>query len=349
MSYFKSFLKQMSFLKEFPRRKSPLFDPKKTWSDTLKEISFYLVLIFLIRTFGFGLYQVPTGSMEPTLLVGERFFADKFTYLFRSPKKGEIISFNDPVFNYSNNRIKRLYEDYVWGPSNWTKRVIATPGQTVEGKIEDGKPVVYVDGVKLDEPYVNPYPLLGYYSMPYPEYVKHLDRYLLDMVQCGRLSMRNYESEKKKELQNFKDGSPSRTYDPAKSFENQPFYRFEQDRIIRNEDGELQLKEPHTALPTPDQRMRYRGHRDGENYWTGSDEFHVKLGSDQYWVMGDNRLGSHDCRFFGPINTHLIHGRIVFRIWSLDSEEGWWIFDLLRHPIDFWTRVRWSRCMQTVS
>ncbi len=321
----------------------------KTWEDTIKEVAFYLTLIFLIRTFGFGLYQVPTGSMEPTLLVGERFFADKFTYLFRSPRRGEIISFNDPVYNYSSNWLKRLYEDYVWGPANWTKRVIATPGQTVEGKIEDGKPVVYVDGVKLDEKYVNPYPLLGYYYMPYPAYLKKLDRELLYAVQCGQLSMREYEKTKQQYLEYFKEGSPSRTYDPSKSFENQPFYRFAPDRIIRNADGSLQLKEPYTPLAEPDSRLRQREHHEGENYWNGTDEFHVKLGSDEYWAMGDNRLGSHDCRFFGPIKKKLIHGRIVFRIWSLDSEEGWFIVDLLKHPIDFWTRVRWSRCMQTVS
>ena len=50
--------------------------------NSIKEIVTLLFVVFLIRTFGFGLYQVPTGSMETTMLVGERFFADKFTVLF---------------------------------------------------------------------------------------------------------------------------------------------------------------------------------------------------------------------------------------------------------------------------
>ena len=73
------------------------------------------------------------------------------------------------------------------------------------------------------------------------------------------------------------------------------------------------------------------------------DEFDVTLGENQFWMMGDNRLGSYDSRGFGPVESKMIHGKILFRIWSIDSNEGWWIFDLIKHPIDFWKRVRWSR------
>src|SRR5437016_14394289 len=73
-----------------------------------------LLLVFLIRTFGFGLYQVPTGSMETTMLVGERFFADKFTYLFSKPKRSNIIAFNDVLYPYSTNPIKLWFENYVY-------------------------------------------------------------------------------------------------------------------------------------------------------------------------------------------------------------------------------------------
>ena len=39
--------------------------------------------------------------------------------------------------------------------------------------------------------------------------------------------------------------------------------------------------------------------------------FSVKLGENQYWLMGDNRLNSGDSRLFGPIDGRLIHGRIL--------------------------------------
>src|SRR5947207_14960910 len=111
---------------------------QQTWLESITEFCFLLTIVFLIRTFGFGLYQVPTGSMETTMLVGERFFADKFTILFSKPKRGEIVSFNDPRFPYSKNSLIRLFQEYVgtWsGPINWTKRVIGTSGDIVKGVI----------------------------------------------------------------------------------------------------------------------------------------------------------------------------------------------------------------------
>src|SRR4030095_10404314 len=97
--------------------------------------------------------------METTMLVGERFFADKLSYNFRKPYHGEIIAFNDPEFTYAEGYFHNLFHRYVWGPSNWTKRVIGIPGDTIMGCIEDGKPVVYRNGEKLDEAYINKYPL----------------------------------------------------------------------------------------------------------------------------------------------------------------------------------------------
>ena len=64
--------------------------------------------------------------------------------------------------------------------------------------------------------------------------------------------------------------------------------------------------------------------------------------------MGDNRRGSFDSRGWGVLKGDLIHGRILFRLWSSDSDESWWILDLIKHPIDFWKRMRWSRCLNVV-
>src|SRR5947207_1819537 len=106
---------------------------QQSFFSSITEFAFLLLVVFLIRTFGFGLYQVPTGSMETTMLVGERFFADKFSYNFRKPRYGEIIAMNDPEFKYSSNAIMNLFQHYVWGPSNWTKRVIGVPGDVMRG------------------------------------------------------------------------------------------------------------------------------------------------------------------------------------------------------------------------
>lgn len=327
---------------------------------TLKELVILLLIVFLIRTFGFGLYQVPSGSMETTMLVGERFFADKFTILFSKPKNGDIISFNDPRFPYSSNSLVRLFQEYVGtfsGPINWTKRVIGIPGDRVQGIIEDGVPVVYLNDKKLDEPYVNKYPLLARWPED-PAVLKE------QMIQEGLAYIRRtgvhvvideLVTERMLYMREW------RSYDPQAAYDKQPFYRFVPDRVIHvpptwsekgvfvDTDGRL-LMLPHAPnqLGDPEKMSRQ-----GNSYWNGSDEFYVELGPNQYWLMGDNRRGSHDCRAFGPVNGGLIHGKIVFRIWSLDSTssswlDSWWIIDLIKHPIDFWSRLRWNRFFQVV-
>ncbi len=275
---------------------------KSTIAQYIETFVVVVPLAFVIRTYFYGLYQVPTGSMETTMLVGERFFADKFTVLFTPLKHGDIITFNDPTYAYSNNYFMELFQQYVWGPSNWTKRLIGLPGDHIQGKIEDGKPVVYRNGQKLDEPYVNKNPLIGVYAegkMP-PWY--------------------------------------TRSYDESKSFEDQPYYQMtaadvELAKKIMERYGIEWKRMPYT--PTID---------DNHNI----DEYDVHLGPDQVWAMGDNRKGSLDSRYWGPLATKLIHGKILIRLWSIDSNESWFIFDLLKHPIDFWKRVRWSRFFQFV-
>lgn len=275
--------------------------PNKSYLAQGIDVIMIVFVAFLIRTFGYGLYQVPTGSMETTLLVGERFFADKFTVLFRELKHGDIIAINDPTYHYSDHYITNLFQRYIYGPENWTKRIIGLPGDHIQGMIEDGKPVVYRNGSKLDESYVNKFPLIATYS------------------------------EKK--------GINIRSYDDAYSFEAQPYYRMNLTDVELAKKLLARYQEESFLAPYTPTFYKNRN----------IDEYDVYLGPDQIWAMGDNRKGSLDSRAFGPFAKHLVHGKIVFRIWSLDSYESWFIMDLLKHPIDFWTRVRWGRCLQFVS
>lgn len=278
---------------------------KSTFEQYLETIIIVVPIAFIIRTYFYGLYQVPTGSMETTMLVGERFFADKFTVLFRPINRGDIISFNNPNFEYSDNRLMYLWQKYVWGPDNWTKRVIGLPGEHVQGVMEDGKPVIYINGKKLDEPYINKYPLLGLYK---------------DDARCP------YEH---------------RSYDDHYSYHDQPFYRMDEYNVIKGRRILERCGLPVEYIPgTP---------AIDPNTGKNLDEYDIVLGDNEYWALGDNRLGSYDCRGWGPLPGEHIHGRIVFRFLSVDSAgQSWLLLDIIKHPIDFWTRVRWSRCMQFV-
>jgi len=316
---------------------------QQTWLESISEFCFLLLIVFLIRTFGFGLYQVPTGSMETTMLVGERFFADKLSYNFRQPRRGEIIAFNDPSFRYSPNALMKLFQKYVWGPSNWTKRVIGVPGDVIRGAVEDGKPVVYRNGEKLDESYINAYPLISVYRQELTDIYETIEDEIQKASRGYRIDKSRVEEYVEQRLEHEK---MHRSYDSTVAYDQQPFYDLQEDRIVRDKEGNVELRIPGTPLPLKNSKTAPDETR---NNWNGSDVYYIKLGADEYWCMGDNRLGSHDCRFFGPIKEEEIHGRIIFRIWSIDSDESWWIIDLIKHPINFWQRVRWSRFFQIMS
>lgn len=96
-------------------------------------IAVVLVCAWGIRTYVVEPFEVPSASMETTIMTGDRIFAEKVTYNFESPKAGDIVLFSDPE---TPARVL-------------VKRVIAVGGQTVD--LQDG--FVVVDGVKLSESY----------------------------------------------------------------------------------------------------------------------------------------------------------------------------------------------------
>jgi signal peptidase I len=112
----------------------------------LKEKNFagnaLLILFFiLLRGSVFGNYIVPTGSMNPTILEGDKFFSNKLSYGFKmpfsekyliswnTPERGEIIAFNYPL------------DESV----QFTKRVIGIPGD----KIAVNNKYIYINGEKV--------------------------------------------------------------------------------------------------------------------------------------------------------------------------------------------------------
>lgn len=261
----------------------------------VKQIAFILLVVFLIRTFFFGLYQVPTGSMETTMLVGERFFADKFTYLFSKPKHGHVISLNSPLYDYSDNKLKRLFEEYVWGPQNLTKRIIGVPGDLIEGKIEDGKPVIYRNGEKIEEPYLNKYPLIAVLKTEINQLTKNITDEAISLMSQNKLSPTQFEQFLNRK---FVQDILRKSYDPDKSYENQPFYRMKES-LIYKPNGEPILVYPDTIIE--DSKSGTQAPEANNAYWDGSDVFRVQLDQNQYWLMGDNRLNSGDSRMFGPL------------------------------------------------
>ena len=92
---------------------------KSTFGKALTRIDNALlavILVAVIQMFYIGNYVIPTGSMEPTILVKDRVFTNMVKYHFSSPKVGQIIAFKEPMTD------KVMY----------TKRIVGEPGTTLQ-------------------------------------------------------------------------------------------------------------------------------------------------------------------------------------------------------------------------
>ena len=96
----------------------------------IETIGTALILVVVIQRFYIGNFKIPTGSMIPTIEVGDRVFADMVSYKFTSPKRNSIIVFKEPIQD------KVLY----------TKRAMGLPGEII--KIEDD--ILYINGEKTN-------------------------------------------------------------------------------------------------------------------------------------------------------------------------------------------------------
>jgi len=98
------------------------------WVEYAKSFFPVILIVFFIRSFLVEPFKIPSGSMIPTLQVGDFILVNKFTYGIRLPiVNKKLVQINDPqrgdvmVFHYPENPSL----DYI-------KRVIALPGDTVE-------------------------------------------------------------------------------------------------------------------------------------------------------------------------------------------------------------------------
>jgi signal peptidase I len=99
--------------------------------ETLDACIFAAVLSLIIITFVVQAFYIPSGSMEPTLMVNDRILVAKFLYRFEPVARGDVI-----VFRYPLNPQR----DFV-------KRVIGLPGN--QAQLKEG--VVYIDGQRISE------------------------------------------------------------------------------------------------------------------------------------------------------------------------------------------------------
>jgi len=127
---------------------------RKHWRQSLAEFIdsaiIALALVFLvIRPFVIQSFYIPSGSMENTLLKGDRILVNKFIYHFEEPRPKDVVVFRAPPAASAE-------------PRDFIKRLVGVPGDHI--KIECG--VLYRNGVPQDEPYIKEPPIQDF---PTPE------------------------------------------------------------------------------------------------------------------------------------------------------------------------------------
>ena len=115
------------------------------------------ILVLLLRTYVFQLYIVEQQSMENTISPGSTVVVDKLSLFFDAPQRGDIIIFTPPASARAEAQLATTPNPLMgllFGQSEYIpfiKRVIGVPGDTVWVKNYGD---VYLNGLRLDEPYV---------------------------------------------------------------------------------------------------------------------------------------------------------------------------------------------------
>jgi signal peptidase I len=125
--------------------------------DWVVTLAGAVLIVLALKAWVVNPYKIPSSSMEPTFHCArpqpgcqagssDRVLANRFIYHFRDPKRGEIVVFKTtPEVRQKCN-----------AGGTFVKRIIGLPGNRVENRLVNGKDYVFVDGRKLDEPYIQP-------------------------------------------------------------------------------------------------------------------------------------------------------------------------------------------------
>ncbi len=130
------------------------------WGETLRTVVYAVIIALFVRTFAYEPFNIPSGSMIPTLLVGDYLFVSKFSYgysryslpfglplisgrIFASePERGDVIVFKLPADNET---------DYI-------KRLVGLPGDRIQ--VKSG--VLHINGQPVERERLGPVKVTGF-------------------------------------------------------------------------------------------------------------------------------------------------------------------------------------------
>ncbi len=269
-------------------KKNSLFNFKL--KRILKIFFIALTLSVIFKAFLVDAYQIPTGSMKDTLLVGDYIFVNKVAYSFSTPKTLPLIGIKIPwltIINFSKPKRNDVIvfdhpgffkneDPYIH--SRLIKRIIGLPGDTV--LINNNE--VYINNVKLTYP---PNAIIDTTNLIEK---KFYDKNILSFG--NEWNKGNY-------------GPVVVPYKGLKiklSPKNIKYWKL----LIDNELSKKAVREEGTVITIEDKPVEtYTIH---DNY---------------YFVLGDNRNNSVDSRFWGFVPSNFIIGKAEIIYWSFEPYQ----------------------------
>ncbi|HTM04442.1 MAG TPA: signal peptidase I [Vicinamibacterales bacterium] len=120
---------------------------KSTIREYFESICVAVILALFVRTFVVQAFKIPTGSMEPNLMIGDHLLVNKFVF---APTLSRFEDALLPVTRIHRGDI--LVFKFPEDPNrDFIKRVIGLPGETLELRHKK----IYINGTLLDEPYAH--------------------------------------------------------------------------------------------------------------------------------------------------------------------------------------------------
>jgi signal peptidase I len=133
--------------------------PWRVIIDWVVTILGAILIVLAIKEWVVNPYRIPSSSMEPTLhcaqgpansgceaRFSDRVLANRFIYRFKDPERGDVVVFETPL----------AARRECGAGGTFVKRIVGLPGERLEVRNERGINFVYIDGKKLDEPYIEP-------------------------------------------------------------------------------------------------------------------------------------------------------------------------------------------------
>ncbi len=306
--------------REKQKRKNPILD----WADAIISAVF---IVLLINQYLLQAYVIPSQSMIPSLLIGDRIFVNKIIYGpellpgkyklpgFREPKRGEIIIFENPTYISKGPAIEiiqrivymitltlvDLDKDEYGRPRHHflIKRAIGMPGDRLrmrKGFVEIKPPgtIEWLKEKELQKMINLSYPIRRQFQPDEYNYFKEagigitLLRHNLNISKETDEALERY-------FQVTKDSNSMPTFEQIALVDNIYIWKW----MYKTE---YEINPSDTLAKT-----KWRFYENG-----------VYIPEDRIFPMGDNRDDSRDARYFGPVLKDKILGKASFRFWPID-------------------------------